>query len=348
MTKRFFLSGFWFIVLSCMCAGLSAQNKVRVYAAAFYNLENLWDTEDDPNNRGDDDFTPNGQYNWTEAKYQQKLKNIAKVISELGRDYCPAGPAIIGVSEVENRKVLEDLVKMDAIAEIGYKIVHFESPDHRGIDVAALYNPRVFRFTSATVYPFRKPDQPDYKTRDQLLVSGMLAGEPFHMIVNHWPSRYGGDASSPLREYAASITKHIADSIHADNPKAKVLIVGDLNDDPYNKSCSEVLGAKRKAKGVKPYEYYNATWALYDKGIGSLCYQNKWNLFDQQIISGNLLGQDKNTLKFWKSEVFIRDYLIQQEGKYKGYPLRTFSGVTFQNGFSDHLPTLTYFVKEAE
>ena len=158
MTKRFFLSGFWFIVLSCMCAGLSAQNKVRVYAAAFYNLENLWDTEDDPNNRGDDDFTPDGQYNWTEAKYQQKLKNIAKVISELGRDYCPAGPAIIGISEVENRKVLEDLVKMDAIAEIGYKIVHFESPDHRGIDVAALYNPRVFRFTSATVYPFRKPD----------------------------------------------------------------------------------------------------------------------------------------------------------------------------------------------
>ena len=156
---------------------------------------------------------------------------------------------------------------------------------------------------------------PHYITRDILLVSGILAGEPFHLIVNHWPSRYGGSASSPLREFAASIVKHIGDSIHAQNPEAKVLIVGDLNDDPFNKSCSEVLGAKKNIKEVKPDGYYNATWKLYDQGIGSLCYQNQWNLFDQQIISGNLIGKDRSTLKFWKSEVFNRPFLLQKEGK---------------------------------
>lgn len=344
MNKRFFLS-FLFIFATYTCL-LAQQGKLGVYAAGFYNLENLWDTIDDPNNPGDDEFTPEGKYQWTQAKYEQKLHNIAKVISQLAHDYCPAGPAIIGIAEVENRKVLEDLVKTEPIASMDYQIVHFESPDHRGIDVAALYNPKLFTFLSARIYPYIKPDQPDYKTRDQLLVSGLLAGEPFHIIVNHWPSRYGGDKSSPMREFAASITKHIADSLHTDNPAAKVLIVGDMNDDPNDKSCSKVLNAKKDIKQVPPDGYYNATWKLFEQGIGSLCYQNKWNLFDQQIVSGNLIGKDRSTLKFWKSEVFNRSFLIQQEGKYKGYPRRTFSGTTFQNGYSDHFPTLTYFVKE--
>lgn len=342
-TRRMILALF----ITCLYAsGLLAQNRLGVYAAAFYNVENLWDTEDDPNNKGDDEFTPNGPYAWTQTKYEQKLQNVAKVLAQLGTDYCPAGPAIIGISEVENRKVLEDLVQTAPLKGKGYEIVHFESPDHRGIDVAALYNPRLFKLVNARIYPFQMPEKPNYRTRDILLVSGVMAGEPFHMIVNHWPSRYGGSVSSPLREFAASIVRHIGDSIHADNPNAKVLIVGDMNDDPFNKSCAEVLGAKRKAKDVKPDGYYNAIWKLYDQGIGSLCYQNQWNLFDQQIVSGNLLGKDRTTLKLWKCEVFNRPFLIQQAGKYKGYPLRTFSGTTFQNGYSDHLPTLTYFVKE--
>lgn len=330
----------------CLCIQLSAQEKLGVYAAAFYNLENLWDTDDDPNNEGDNDFTPEGKYNWTPEKYQQKIHNIAQVLSQLGKEYCPAGPALIGIAEVENRRVLEDLVKTDPIASTNYQIIHFEGPDHRGIDVAALYNPKLFTLQSVRVYPFAKPDMPDYHTRDQLVVSGLLAGEPFSMIVNHWPSRYGGEKSSALREFAAGITRHIADSIRHSNPKAKVLIVGDLNDDPDNKSCKDVLQAKRKIKDVKDDGYYNATWKLFDEGIGSLCYQGKWNLFDQQIVSGNLLGKDRSTLKFWKSEVFNKDFLIQQTGKYKGYPFRTFSGETFQNGYSDHFPTITYFVKQ--
>lgn len=323
-----------------------AQKKMGVYGAGFYNVENLWDYEDDPTNPRDEEYTPDGKYQWTKTKYEQKLQNIAQVISKLGSDYCPAGLAIIGIAEVENKRVLDDLVKEKAIANRNYQVVHFESPDHRGIDVAAIYNPRLFTFVSAKTYPFNKPDMPNYKTRDVLLVSGLLAGEPFHMLVNHWPSRYGGSKSYPLREFAASIVKHVADSIHADNPKAKVLIVGDMNDDPKDKSCAKVLNAKRKIKQVTEDGYYNATWKLYDDGIGSLCYQNKWNLFDQQIISGNLLGKDYSTLKFWKSEVFNWPFLIQQEGKYKGYPFRTFSGTSFVNGYSDHLPTITYFLKE--
>lgn len=345
MNKRSILFG---ILLACVTSGLFAQKRLGVYAAGFYNLENLWDPADDPDNPGDDEFTPDGPYEWTQAKYEKKLQNIAKVISQLAREYCPVGPAILGISEVESRKVVEDLVNTEPIASMNYGIVHFESPDHRGIDVAAIYNPRLFRLVSAHKYPFNKPDMPDYRTRDILLVSGILAGEPFHLIVNHWPSRYGGAASSPLREFAASIVRHIADSIHTDNPDAKVLIVGDFNDDPSDPSCSKVLGAKKNAKDVAPDGYYNATWKFYDEGIGSICYQGQWNLFDQQIVSGNLLGKDRSTLKFWKSEIFNRPFLIQQEGKYKGYPLRTFSGTTFQNGYSDHLPTLTYFVKEIQ
>lgn len=177
MNKRLLI--FTLFITCVYTTSLFAQDRLGVYAAAFYNLENLWDTVDDPNNEGDDDFTPEGKYEWTQTKYEQKLQNIAKVISQLGRDYCPAGPAIIGISEVENRKVLEDLTKTAPISGTGYEIVHFESPDHRGIDVAALYNPKLFKLIDARTYPFNKPDMPHYKTRDILLVSGILAGNRF-------------------------------------------------------------------------------------------------------------------------------------------------------------------------
>lgn len=338
-----------YILLTVLVLQLSteviAQAKLGVYAAGFYNLENLFDTKNDPGVR-DEDFTPNGAYNWTQQKYKKKLYNIATVISRLGREYCPAGPALLGVAEVENRGVLEDLVRMPPIASVGYEIVHYDSPDRRGIDVGLLYNPKLYHVISSRVYPYSHPTDTAYHTRDQLLVSGLLAGERFHVIVNHWPSRYGGDKSSIYREKAAAITRHIVDSIYVADPESKVLIVGDLNDDPNNKSCREVLNARKKQSEVEPGGWFNTTWEFYDKGIGTLCYQNQWNLFDQIIISANLLGKERSTLKFWKTEIFNRDFLIAKEGKDKGYPLRTFSGVNFQNGYSDHLPVLVYFVKE--
>ena len=339
MRKLIFFTLFVAVSLSTL-----AQKKLGVYSVAFYNLENLFDTEDDPL-INDEEFLPNGASQWTNEKYQQKLKNMASVISKLGKEHCPGGVAAIGVAEIENRRVLEDLIKTGDLAEMGFGIIHYDSPDLRGVDVALLYNPLLFSVSSSRVYPYNLPDDPTFKTRDILLTSGTLAGEPFHIIVNHWPSRRG-DKSSELREFAAAINKHIADSLYKADPSAKIVIMGDLNDDPTDISCRVVLDAKKTQKDVKPGGLFNTMWMFYDKGIGSLPYQGKWNLFDQIIISESLLGQDRSSLKFWKPEIFNRDFLIQKEGRNKGYPFRTFYEGKFINGYSDHFPVLIYLVKE--
>jgi hypothetical protein len=335
---------YWLLALPMLVA---QQRIYEVYSVAFYNVENLFDVEDDPNNRGDDEFLPEGPYNWTREKYEKKLDNLAEVISQLGREYSPLGPAAIGVSEVENRKVLEDLVKRPAIAEMGLEIIHEDSPDRRGIDVAMLYNPRLFSPEGYRLIPFVGEDT-GYVSRDQLLVSGRLAGERLHLMVGHWPSRYGGDKSSPLRESAAAIAKAVSDSLcEAEGGMSKLLIMGDLNDDPTNRSVRKVLNARKHINEVDRCGLYNPMWRLYEQGIGSLAYQGKWSLFDQIIVSHGLL-QDPSQLRYWKAEVFNRSFLIQQEGRNRGYPHRTFSNNTFIDGYSDHLPVLVYLIREQQ
>lgn len=335
------------LFFALILAGSAGAQRLGVWAAAFYNLENLFDYEDDPNNKGDDEFLPTGPYKWTKDKYEQKLGNMARTIALLARDNCPAGPALIGIAEVENDRVVHDLVSRPEVAAMGLKYVHYESPDWRGIDVALLYNPRLFKVISSKPYPLHVPGNPTLRTRDQLLVSGILAGEPVSVIVCHWPSRYGGGKSSPLREAAAALSKHIADSVRTASPANKVIIMGDLNDDPTDKSCAEVLGAARKRREARPDGYFNTTWPLYDRGVGSLCYQDVWCLYDQQIVSGNFLtDKTQKTLTFWKAEVFNRDFLTTPTGKRKGYPYRSFDGNRWQNGYSDHFPTITYYVKQ--
>lgn len=322
-------------------SGKSQDNRQTVYAAAFYNLENLFDTQRDTAIE-DEDFTPQGSYAWTKDKYQKKLNNMSYAISQLAKEYCPEGPAFVGVVEIENRKVLEDLVHTPPLAAMNYGIVHHDSPDRRGVDVALLYNPKLFKVKSYKVYPYHLPEEPDFRTRDVLMVNGTLAGQDVHVLVNHWPSRRGGDKSSSYREFAASICRHVADSIYQANPSSKVVIMGDLNDDPFNKSVRNVLNARSEAKDVRPGGLYNPFWSLLKRGIGSLFYQGNWNLFDQIIVSQNFLLEN-SPLHFWKAEVFNRDFLIQKEGAHKGYPLRTFSGNRFLNGYSDHFPTIVYF-----
>lgn len=335
-----------FLFLCAMTSVALSAQRLGVYSVAFYNVENLFDTEDDTTNRGDNDFLPTGSYQWTPEKYAQKIHNIASTIAQMAREHCPVGPAAIGLSEVENARVVEDLCNAPELKHLGLKYIHYDSPDRRGIDCALIYNPRLFKPTFSMPYKYRLESNPNFRSRDQLLVSGVMAGEPVSIIVNHWPSRYGGGKSSPLREAAAALTKHIGDSIQAADPRNKVIIIGDLNDDPKNISCAKVLGATRKASDTKEGGYFNATWQFYDKGIGTLYYQDKPNLFDQQIVSANLLGTDRSTLKFWKAEVFNRDFLITKTGKRKGYPLRSFDGNVWQNGYADHFPTISYFVKE--
>ena len=331
------------LTVSLLTQAQNSSKKVAVYPVGFYNLENLYHPEN-TDERRDVEFSPTGNKAWTMDKYNKKLANMAYVIDRIAKNY--GGLVALGVSEIGNRKVLEDLLDTGELKGKNYAIVHYDSPDRRGVDVGLLYNPNIFKVTSSYPYPYRLPSNPNFRTRDQLLVSGTLAGEPLHIIVNHWPSRYGGGRSSELREQAAALSKHITDSIRAADPKAKVIIMGDLNDDPSDKSLKDVLQAKRKEKDTKENELFNTMWPLYDKGIGSLAYQGKWNLFDQIIISGNMLGKDRSTLKFWKAEIFNEDFLTEKEGRYKGYPMRTFRGNTFINGYSDHFPTLIYLVKE--
>lgn len=323
---------------------VAQQKKYQIYAAAFYNLENLFDTESDTL-INDDEFTTGGANRWTPEKYRKKQLNMAKVIARLGKKYCPNGPAIIGLCELENRKVLEDLAKQPALIDKGYGIVHYDSPDRRGVDVAMLYNPELFTVVSSKVLHYHLDRLPDYTTRDVLLVSGKMAGEDIHVFVNHWPSRYGGK-SSELREHAASIVRQAVDSLYALDEQAKIIIMGDLNDDPTDRSVRVVLNAKKLPHQVEEGGLFNTMWMHYDRGIGSLGYQGKWNLFDQIIVSNPLLGDNRSSLKFWKSEIYNPEFLITQEGRYKGYPFRTFSGNVFQNGFSDHFPTLIYLVKD--
>ncbi len=330
----------------------TAQGKktYKVNTIAFYNLENLFDTQNDPVTF-DDDRTPNGKDHWTEEIYQDKLKKMAKVIADIGHDVTKNAPALLGVAEIENRKVLEDLVNQPNLLAKDYGIVQFDSPDRRGIDVALLYQKSLFRPTNISkhellIYDNRDASKRIY-TRDQLLVSGFLDGDKIHVIVNHWPSRSGGEARSRYkREKAAALNKKIIDSLHNLDPYAKIITMGDLNDDPSNSSVKKVLGAKAKKEKVGLKGLYNPMEKMAKKGIGSLAYRDSWNLFDQIIISKGFLDKDYTSYKFYQAGVFNKTYLSNPRGRYKGYPFRSFANGSYTGGYSDHFPVYIYLIKE--
>lgn len=324
---------------------IQAQKKFEVYSIGFYNLENLFDTIHDKG-KNDYEYLPDGVNKWGTMKYSNKLRNMATVLNEMSTDMLPMGLAAVGVSEIENSRVLDDLVNHDILAHRGWKVIHIEGPDQRGVDCGLLYNPKLFKPLSAALIPYTTADNnTTYKTRGFLTVSGELADEKVHFIVNHWPSRA---AKSPARERAGTLVKAIKDSLMNAEPESKVIIMGDLNDDPDNKSIKNNLGAKRKSSEIKlPTDLYNPWWdILRSKGLGTLKYCGKWNLFDQIIVSGNLVGKERSTLKYYKPEIFSRSYLMQQEGKYKGSPKRTHASGVWLNGYSDHLPVIIYLIKE--
>ena len=321
--------------------------NVQTSCVAFYNLENLFDTINNEN-VNDEEYTPNGTIKWNSLKYNSKLQHMAYAVSQIGLDVSLQGIALIGVSEIENRGVLEDLIKQPELAKRSLEIVHYDGPDRRGVDVGLIYNPRLFTLTNSKSYRLHT-DDPEFLTRDQLMVSGYLQGEKVHVIVNHWPSRTGGEERSrPKRNAAAGLTRSIADSLFKVDPKAKIIVMGDLNDDPFNESCATILKAKKEINDVKDTDLYNTLWKTLEMGVGSLAYNDQWNLFDQIIISPELAHADRSKLKFWKAEVFNRSFLTQQEGRYKGTPLRTHAGGAWTNGYSDHYPTLIYLVKDVK
>lgn len=362
------------ILFALFLSGISAigqnQNKkFAVQTVAFYNFENLFDTINQANN--DEEWLPNGAQNWTGTKYKKKLENLSRVLSELGTgEYQKESPVLIGGSEIENRGVLEDLVKQPKLIDKNYGIVHFDSPDKRGIDVALLYKKEHFQPLSYKNIPLmiyeKSGDNKDKKeseektddnsqvdskskriyTRDQLLVTGLLDGEEINVIVCHWPSRSGGEKkSAPYREAAAALTKKITDSLQRIKPEAKVIILGDLNDGSFNKSVKEVIGAKGKKTDVKPLGVYNPFESMANQGMGTIGYRDAWDIFDIIMITEPLIKNDYSSWRYWKAGIYNKPFLITTSGQYKGYPLRhTLTEV----GFSDHFPVYIYLIREGK
>lgn len=299
----------------------------------------------------DYEFLPNGSYKWNGLKYSHKLHNMARALSDMGTTMLPGvGCSVIGVSEVENDHVLAALCAQPELSRRGYKFCHVEGPDHRGVDCALLYNPSLFTVKGVRLYPYIPTEKQDsaFRTRGFLAVSGVLAGEHVVVIVNHLPSRFNG---SYYREVGAAQIKALKDRVLAGDPKAKVIVMGDMNDDPTNKSMHDVLSAKEELLMVGKDDMYNPWYnVLAKQGTGTLQYQGSWNLFDQIILSPSLINKDGKkdyaTLKFFKNEVQRMPYLFQTEGKYKGNTKRTTAGGVWLDGYSDHLPTVVYLVKE--
>ncbi len=334
--------GLWFFLTASTFAQEKKQYKLG--CIAFYNLENLFDTIPGPN---DVEFTPEGANKWNAEKYRVKLDNMSNVISQIGTEMFPGGPAIIGICEVENRSVVEDLVNTPKLKASKYSFVHYDSPDKRGVDVAMLYRTDFFKVLSSRSARLRKADMPDWTTRDQLVVSGLFDNELIHVIVNHWPSRSGGEKrSEPLRAAAAALTRSLVDSIYKTDINSKIFIMGDLNDDPVNASVYDILEAKGEVDEVKKGGLFNPMWRMYKDGIGSLAYRDTWNLFDQIIVSEPLLMKDKSSFRFFKAKVFNAKFITQQEGQFAGYPFRTYVGNTWQGGYADHFPSYIFIIKE--
>jgi len=327
------------------------EKRFALYGVGFYNLENLFDTCHDVGHN-DYEYLPDGANRWTGLKYSNKLKNMSRVVSELGTDKLPGiGCAVVGVSEVENAKCLEDLCNQEPLKARNFKFVHIEGPDQRGVDCGLLYNPRFFEVRDAKLVPYVYvlPEDSARATRGFLTVSGTLAGEHVAIIVNHLPSRFAGPF---YREEGGRQIRIVKDSLLKDDPDVKIIIMGDMNDDPQDKSMAVSLGAVREMKDVKEGGLWNPWWNVLAAGTGTLMYDGRWNLFDQIILSHSLLDikgkKDFSTLKYYSHQVFRRDYLFQTEGKYKGNPLRTHAGGAWLNGYSDHLPTVVYLIKEVK
>ncbi len=345
------------LLLFLVSANLFAQNnegKKQTFVVGFYNLENLFDTIDDPV-KNDDEFLPNGGNQWTEVKYQKKLHNMATVIAAMAEDN-KRFHTLLGVSEIENRLVLEDLISQPEIEKANFQIVHYDSPDRRGVDVALLYDPLTFTYLDSEAIPFTfensnvkftlsKEEQDYFRTRDILMVHGTIAGEEVAAYVAHLPSRVGGKGSD-LRSRGAEIIYNHAMTMMEAHPGIKIIVMGDMNDNPTDESMTVYLHAKEKPEDVGGTDFFLPFISMIKAGYGTLAYQGTWNIFDNILVNETLLNAEAGTLKIRQASkkgfygvVFKKPWMLQQSGQYKGTPFRTFSGGAFVNGYSDHLPT---------
>jgi predicted extracellular nuclease len=347
--KRFIILALFigFVLVSCktekhiVVRQPSLDQDVDMYRVMFYNVENLFDTEDDPLT-ADEEFTPEGVRYWTEYRYKQKLNNIYKVIIAVGGWELPQ---IIGFSELENRKVLEDLINNTPLYKTDYKIVHYDSPDRRGIDVGLIYREGQFKPFFHKPIPVKWPvDIGTGTTRDILLVSGITnTDDTLNIFVNHWPSRWGGQLETEDRRmYVAKLLKKQTDSLFRLNPEAKIIIMGDLNDYPTDRSVVESLKTETQFENIKSDKLYNLSYYLQEvKKQGTYKYEGQWGILDQLIVSGALLDTSKSMYTTVDdAHVFKADFLLEKDDKYPGEKVfRTYIGYKYNGGYSDHLPT---------
>jgi hypothetical protein len=334
------------VAFSLGACAQSAKQELVPALVGFYNVENLYDTLDAPG-VDDAEFLPGSAKNWTSERYVAKLDRMAKVIASMGKDLHPQGLAILGLAEVENTAVLEDLVKREALKARGYRVVHVDGPDRRGVDVALIHNPALYKVYAHRSYRLHMADTA-FRTRDQLLVSGVLDGDTTHVIVAHWPSRRGGEKrSEPNRKAAAQLGRHIIDSLMTRNPAHRILYMGDLNDDPVNSSITRELKASGDKNKVAGNILFNPMHEPYQKGVGTLAWRDSWNLFDQIIINQALFSGEGGRYRYYGVRIFNEPYLRQQDGNFAGYPFRSFVGDTYQEGYSDHFPVFLILVRDA-
>lgn len=305
---------------------------------AFYNVENLFDFYD-ATQTGDNDFLPISVKKWTYKRYENKLRKLSFAISNIGKKETGKHPAIVGLAEVENAKAIQDLINYKHLEDCHYNYVHYDSLDERGIDVALIYDTTAFKVTHSEVFRIHLIDQlgiPDY-TRDILLVSGFLDGEFMHVIVNHWSSRREGEKeTAPKRMASAHKVSEIIANLRLENADAKIIVMGDFNDDPSSNSVKQL---------VKTSSLYNPMQTLRSFSRGTAYHNRQWNLFDQIIFSINFFENTPNTFEFEMANIFDDDFLKLFSGSFKGTPFRTYVGKKYMGGYSDHFPVYAIFKK---
>jgi len=332
--KKLFFSTILLFVLN----NVFAQKKACI---AFYNQENLFDTIDNPR-KNDEEFLPNGKYKWNTERYLKKLDNMAKVIASMNNNN---GADFLGMCEVESIEALTDLTKNKQLEKMAYKTLFFEGEDERGIDNAFIYKSSLVKIASGKSIPIPSDGIDGDHTRNLLLAELILTNnQKLYFIVNHWPSRREGEKESEFkRVFVAGVVRKTCDSIYAINPKANIIVMGDLNDTPSNMSVIATLGATGSDSKTKDKMLYNTVKDLAMEGKGTHKYKNEWSMLDQIIISANLLNT-KSKVKFVQgsAQVYKQDFMLETDEKYKGSPLRTFVGNKYLGGFSDHLPVMIY------
>ncbi|HUH28547.1 endonuclease [Gelidibacter sp.] len=303
----------------------------EIFTIAFYNTENLVDYIDNPLTL-DDGFLETSSKKWTKVRYEKKIYKIGLAISKIGFDDLQKPPTLIGLSEVENDKVLKDLVNSPHLKNHRYGFLRYDSPDERGIDVALLYDTDNFTLIASENIALNVESElgvRDY-TRDILKVSGYLDGEKIHILVNHWPSRHQeSDTTGHKRMFAAQRVAGLIDDIIKNEADAKIIIMGDFNDNPKNESIQYLKNTK---------SLFNPMEKLMSYTRGSATHNFKWILFDQIMMTQNFLEPYNKGLKFLKADIFDDKFLAEYRGKYKGQPFRTYAGKKYKGGFSDHFP----------